>query len=52
MRVGSSSGVCTTELLAVDGLYRQIYDLQLRDQEEFVEAEKRIAPAGNGAAKQ
>ncbi len=41
-----------TELLAVDGLYRQIYDLQLRDQEEFVEAQKRIEPAGNGTAKQ
>jgi ATP-binding cassette subfamily B protein len=29
-------------LLAQDGLYRQIYDLQLRDQEEFVELQERI----------
>jgi ATP-binding cassette subfamily B protein len=29
-------------LLAQGGLYRQIYDLQLRDQEEFVELQERI----------
>ena len=28
------------ELLAQDGLYRQIYDLQLRDQEEFLAGER------------
>ena len=28
------------ELLTQSGLYRQIYDLQLRDQEEFLAAEK------------
>ncbi len=37
------------ELLAHDGLYREIYDLQLRDQEEFVALEDRMAAekAGN-----
>ncbi|MEJ2748938.1 MAG: ABC transporter ATP-binding protein, partial [Anaerolineae bacterium] len=30
-------------LLAQDGLYRQIYDLQLRDQEEFVALQERLA---------
>jgi ATP-binding cassette subfamily B multidrug efflux pump len=34
------------ELLEANGLYRQIYDLQLRDQEEFVEAQKRLEPVG------
>ena len=29
-------------LLAQDGLYRQIYDLQLRDQEEFVALQEAI----------
>ncbi|MCB9421120.1 MAG: ABC transporter ATP-binding protein [Ardenticatenaceae bacterium] len=29
-------------LLAQDGLYRQIYDLQLRDQEEFVALQERL----------
>lgn len=29
-------------LLAQDGLYRQIYDLQLRDQEEFVAMQERL----------
>ncbi len=29
------------ELLAMDGLYREIYDLQLRDQEEFVQTHGR-----------
>jgi ATP-binding cassette subfamily B protein len=28
------------ELLAEDGLYRQIYDLQLRDQEQFLAGER------------
>jgi ATP-binding cassette, subfamily B, multidrug efflux pump len=32
------------ELLAQDGLYRQIYDLQLRDQEEFADLQGRLAP--------
>ncbi len=41
------------ELLAQGGLYRQIYDLQLRDQEEFLalqqaEANEQVTPAGNG----
>jgi len=31
------------ELLAVNGLYRQIYDLQLKDQEEFVALQGRMA---------
>ena len=31
------------ELLASDGLYRQIYDLQLKDQEEFVALQEQIA---------
>ncbi|MFQ5610883.1 MAG: ABC transporter ATP-binding protein [Anaerolineae bacterium] len=30
-------------LLAAGGLYREIYDLQLRDQEEFVAAQERLA---------
>jgi ATP-binding cassette subfamily B protein len=30
-------------LLAQDGLYRQIYDLQLKDQEEFVALQERMA---------
>ncbi|MEZ4518378.1 MAG: ABC transporter ATP-binding protein [Chloroflexota bacterium] len=30
------------ELLAQDGLYREIYDLQLRDQEEFVALQSRM----------
>ena len=33
------------ELLAQKGLYRDIYDLQLRDQEEFVATEQRLAMA-------
>ena len=37
-------------LLAADGLYRQIYDLQLKDQEEFVALQERMAvEAGRGA---
>ncbi|MDX1615871.1 MAG: ABC transporter ATP-binding protein, partial [Candidatus Promineifilaceae bacterium] len=31
------------ELLLNDGLYRQIYDLQLRDQEEFAELQERLS---------
>jgi ATP-binding cassette subfamily B protein len=31
------------ELLQHDGLYRQIYDLQLRDQEEFVALQERMS---------
>jgi len=30
-------------LLAGDGLYRQIYDLQLRDQEEFAALQEKMA---------
>ena len=30
-------------LLAANGLYRQIYDLQLKDQEEFVALQERMA---------
>ena len=33
------------ELLAMEGLYRQIYDLQLRDQEEFEALETQMAEA-------
>jgi len=40
------------QLLEENGLYRQIYDLQLRDQEEFVEAQKSMAVAGNGKTSQ
>lgn len=42
------------ELLARDGLYRQIYDLQLKDQEDFaalagrIEGAAAVAPAGQG----
>ena len=36
-----------TELLAEEGLYRRIYDLELKDQEEALGAE-RMAAAGNG----
>lgn len=35
------------ELLAGDGLYRQIYDLQLRDQEEFVILQDKMAAVGS-----
>lgn len=39
------------ELLANEGLYRQIYDLQLRDQEEFVVLQDKLAIAsGNREA--
>jgi ATP-binding cassette subfamily B protein len=31
------------ELLARDGLYRQIYDLQLKDQDEFVALQEQLA---------
>jgi len=40
------------QLLEENGLYRQIYDLQLRDQEEFVEAQRSMAVAGNGKTSQ
>lgn len=33
------------ELLAMDGLYRQIYDMQLKDQEEFVALQAGMAAA-------
>ena len=33
------------ELLAVPGLYRDIYDLQLKDQDEFIELQERMAAA-------
>ena len=32
------------QLLAQDGLYRQIYDLQLRDQEQFQDAQEQPEP--------
>jgi ATP-binding cassette, subfamily B, multidrug efflux pump len=32
------------ELLANQGLYREIYDLQLKDQDEFIELQERMAP--------
>lgn len=35
-------------LLSQDGLYRQIYDLQLKDQEEFVALQERMAVKGEG----
>jgi len=35
-------------LLAAGGLYRQIYDLQLKDQEEFVALQDRMAAAAGG----
>jgi len=38
------------ELLALGGLYRQIYDLQLRDQEEFQALEDRMVAARGGVA--
>ncbi len=39
------------ELIAIDGLYRQIYDLQLRDQEEFSATQQRqAAPAARARA--
>jgi len=42
-----------TELIELDGVYRQIYDLELRDQEEAYErvrghAIEAAAPAGSG----
>ncbi len=36
------------ELLASDGLYRQIYDLQLKDQEEFVALQGQMAASAGG----
>ena len=36
------------QLLAAEGLYRQIYDMQLRDQEEFVALQERMAPEAGG----
>jgi ATP-binding cassette, subfamily B, multidrug efflux pump len=36
------------ELLQTDGLYRHIYDLQLKDQEEFVALQERMAGADGG----
>jgi ATP-binding cassette subfamily B protein len=37
------------ELLAHGGLYRQIYDLQLKDQEEYLQLEHRISQQTGGA---
>lgn len=37
------------ELLEADGLYREIYDLQLRDQEEFVATQERLVQLPEGA---
>jgi ATP-binding cassette subfamily B protein len=39
------------ELLAEEGLYRQIYDLQLRDQEEFVALQDEIAAEAKDKSK-
>lgn len=36
------------ELLASDGLYRQIYDLQLKDQEEFMALQSQMAADAQG----
>ena len=36
------------ELLAVDGLYRTIYDLQLKDQEEFADTVSRLDDSQDG----
>ncbi len=36
------------QLLAEAGLYRQIYDMQLKDQEEFVALQDRMAPEAGG----
>lgn len=36
------------ELLANDGLYRQIYDLQLKDQEEFVALQSQMTASAGG----
>ena len=38
------------QLLEQEGLYRQIYDLQLRDQEEFVALENELAQSGRETA--
>jgi ATP-binding cassette subfamily B protein len=38
-----------TELLAQPGLYREIYDLQLRDQEEFTTLQSQMAAQETGA---
>jgi ATP-binding cassette subfamily B protein len=37
-------------LLSKDGLYRQIYDLQLRDQEEFLALQEKMAVAEGGVS--
>ena len=36
------------ELLAMGGLYREVYDLQLKDQEAFAAAEQALDPQGQG----
>ena len=38
------------ELLATRGLYSEIYDLQLRDQEEFVQTQRRLTVAAREAS--
>ena len=40
--VASSNAARTTSCLREGGLYQQIYDLQLRDQEEFLALEERV----------
>jgi ATP-binding cassette subfamily B protein len=35
------------ELLAANGLYRQIYDLQLKEQEDFVDLQARLTTSGS-----
>ena len=36
------SGVVFHELVAMGGLYKEVYDLQLKDQEEFAELERTL----------
>jgi ATP-binding cassette subfamily B protein len=36
------------QLLALDGLYRQIYDMQLKDQEEFIALQERMSTESVG----
>jgi ATP-binding cassette, subfamily B, multidrug efflux pump len=38
------------ELIALDGLYREIYDLELRDQEEALKRIGQVEANGEGAA--
>jgi ATP-binding cassette subfamily B protein len=40
---------CHEELLAMRGLYREIYDLQLKDQEEFMNMQHLYTPLATEA---